>query len=166
MSERVRPTRSAASLWISPLIRSLRLKAHPEGGFFRETYRASGRIPAATSILFLLPAGSVSRLHRLKSDEIWLFHQGGPLVIVELDVRSGRLVRTRLGADVKRKCLLQHAVKAGTWFGAYPEKGTKFSLVGCVVAPGFDFKDLELGRREKLCRAFPRHRRIIERLTS
>ncbi len=156
------PTRPGPSRWITPLIRSLRLKPHVEGGFFRETYRAPGRICRATSILFLLPAGSVSRLHRIKSDEIWFFHLGGPLVIVELDESLGRLRRTRLGPQY----CLQHTVKAGTWFGAYPEKATKFSLVGCVVAPGFDFKDFELAQRKTLCRAFPRYRRLIERLTA
>jgi hypothetical protein len=76
------------------LVRLRRLKAHPEGGFYRETYRSQGRIPGrkfpggrsfSTAILFLLPKGCVSRLHRIKSDELWHFYSGGPLIVVELD---------------------------------------------------------------------------------
>jgi predicted cupin superfamily sugar epimerase len=149
------------------LIRFMRLKSHPEGGFFRETYRAAGRIPGrrfpggrrlATAILFLLPKGCVSRLHRIKSDELWHFYSGGPLVVVELDVKSGRARSTRLGRG-----RVQHVVKAGTWFGAGLGPGADYALAGCTVAPGFEFRDFELGRREELLRRFPKARRVVER---
>ncbi|MBI5241018.1 MAG: cupin domain-containing protein [Elusimicrobia bacterium] len=142
------------------LIRALRLRPHPEGGFFRETYRAArsrdGR-SASTAILFLLPRGCVSRLHRIKSDELWHFYSGGPLVVVEL-TKSG-VRRTRLGAG-----RFQHVVGAGTWFGAELARGADCALVGCTVAPGFEFRDLEMGRRDDLLRMFPRSRRVIGRL--
>ncbi len=150
------------------LIRLLRLKPHPEGGFFRETYRAAGRIPGrkfpggrsySTAILFLLPKGRVSRLHRIKSDELWHFYSGGPLIVVELDPASGRAHRTALGGR-----RFQYVVKAGTWFGACLGPGADYALVGCTVAPGFEFMDFEMGRREGLLRRFPKSRGMIERL--
>lgn len=159
------------------LRKRLRLAPHPEGGFYRETYRATLRLPrrtlparyagaraAATSILFLLPAGALSRLHRLASDEVWHFHLGGPLVLVELR-RGQRARRVTLGPDPSRGHRLQHAVRAGTWFGAWPAPGSAFALVGCTVAPGFDFKDFAMGDRATLLREFGEARREILRLT-
>ncbi|MCX5795864.1 MAG: cupin domain-containing protein [Elusimicrobia bacterium] len=145
------------------MVRRLRLEPHPEGGFYRETYRAAGRLPDgrcfSTAILFLLPKGCVSRLHRIKSDELWHFHSGGPLIVVELDPRTGRTRSTTLGPGK-----VQHVVKAGTWFGARLGPGADYALAGCTVAPGFEFRDFELGRRDVLLRRFPRSRRAIERL--
>lgn len=154
------------------LVESLSLRRHPEGGWFAETYRAAGRIPGsalprhgsarayATSILFLLERGEVSRLHRLKSDELWFHHAGGPLTVVEIRP-GGRLAATVLGPGGS----YQHAVKAGAWFGAFPAPGTDFALVGCAVAPGFDFADFELASRSALSRRYPRHASLIARLT-
>lgn len=158
------------------LIESYRLLPHPEGGFYRESYRSSGTIPAAslphhggdrafaTAIHFLLTEGQVSRLHRLKSDEMWHFSLGGPLTIVEISP-DGRLAQTSLGADVAAGERVQHVVPAGTWFGAFPNPGTAFSFVGCIVAPGFDFADFEMGDRKILLQAFPHARIEIEKLT-
>jgi len=150
------------------LVRLLRLKPHPEGGFYRETYRAAGRIPGrrspggrsfCTAILFLLLRGGVSRLHRIKSDELWHFHAGGPLLVVELDPKTGRARRTELGGR-----RVQHVVKAGTWFGAALAPGAGYALVGCTVAPGFEFRDLELGDRTRLLRRYPKARKLIAHL--
>ena len=145
------------------LARLLRLTPHPEGGFFRETYRAAGRLADgrcySTAILFLLPKGCVSRLHRIKSDELWHFYSGGTLIVVELDAKSGRTRSTRLGPG-----RAQHVVKAGTWFGARLGPGADYALVGCTVAPGFEFRDLELGRRGEILRRFPRSRKAISGL--
>jgi len=158
------------------LIRLLGLKPHPEGGYYRETYRASGIIPAsalpprfkkdrtfATAILYLLPAGSKSRLHRLFSDETWHFYAGGPLTIFEIEP-EGRVSRTILGNDPGSGQRFQHTVKAGIWFGALPCEGAPHSLVGCTVSPGFDFADFEVGRRKDLLAMFPRERHTIEML--
>jgi len=150
------------------LIARLRLKPHPEGGFYRETYRCARRIPGrrfpggrsfSTAILFLLPRGGLSRLHRIRSDEVWHLYSGGPLAVAEIDPVSGRARRTKLWAG-----RVQHAVQAGTWFGAYLEPGVDFALVGCTVAPGFDFRDFELGGRDRLLRRFPSARPLISRL--
>ncbi|MDD5657304.1 MAG: cupin domain-containing protein [Elusimicrobia bacterium] len=159
------------------LIRILGLKPHPEGGWYRETYRAKGRIPAralprryrgarryATAILFLLREGERSLLHRVASDELWHFHLGGPLTLTEIPP-SGIPRRIVLGPDVRRGQRLQHAVAAGRWFGAAPSPGSGFCLVGCTVAPGFDFADFELGKRDALLRRFPRAAAAIRRLT-
>lgn len=135
---------------IHDLIDRYRLQPHPEGGWFAETYRAeamadtrTGPRPVSTAILFLLAAGNVSHLHRIASDEVWHFYEGGPLLVHEL--RDSDVHITRLSSDNP-----QHVVPAGTWFGAKPAPGTEFALVGCTVAPGFDFADFELAERDAL----------------
>jgi len=109
--------------------------------------------------LFLLPKGCVSRLHRIKSDELWHFYSGGPLIVVEFDAKSGRTRSTRLGPG-----RVQHVVKAGVWFGARLGPGADYALVGCTVAPGFDFRDFEMGRKDELLRRFPKSRKAIDGL--
>ena len=153
------------------LIRVLGLKAHPEGGYFRESYRAEGGTPLprgernfSTAIYFLLKRGQASRLHRIKSDEVWHFYSGGPLAVARISP-EGRAEETILGRDVAAGQKLQHVVPAGCWFGAYPVGGAKFSLAGCTVAPGFDFADLEMGGREGLLKEFPLAKELIEKLT-
>jgi uncharacterized protein len=159
------------------LIRIHDLRPHPEGGYFRETYRSEESIPRSclpprygggrnycTAIYYLLPAHSVSRLHRIASDEIWHFYLGGPLTIVELKP-DGSTDQVVLGPEVDRGHLLQHVVKAGVWFGAYPNPGSEYSLAGCTVAPGFDFADFEIASRQDLIEKYPRERETIARLT-
>ena len=164
------------------LISSLGLKPHPEGGFYAQTYKAgtsvvsaSGGPPrsASTAIYFLLTVGSPSRLHRLKSDEVWHFYEGRPLVVVELDEgeeRKGRESKreTVLGG---RGALRQHVVPAGRWFGSYvvdddEGEGLDYALVGCTVAPGFEFADFELADRHDLEAMFPNATSLVRRLTS
>ncbi|KAJ1447234.1 RmlC-like cupin domain-containing protein [Pelagophyceae sp. CCMP2097] len=148
------------------------LAPHPEGGFYKETYRAAERVvgaggrnrSAATSIHFLITPGSVSRIHRVAADEIWNFHLGGPMTVVELSGRGA--VTTSLGSDVLGGVQqVQHVVKAGTWFGSFPDAGTAFTFVGCTVSPGFEFEDFELGSRAKLLEDFPDARELIIKLT-
>lgn len=150
------------------LIRIYDLKPHPEGGFFRESYRAAGRTQddrsLSTAIYFLLPAGHRSRLHRIKADELWHFYLGGPLTVAQI-LPDGWTETVTLGPDAANGQLSQHAVPAGCWFGAYPEAGTEFSFVGCTVAPGFEFSDLELGDRAALLKRYPGARELIEKLT-
>lgn len=159
------------------LVASLGLQPHPEGGFYRETYRAGEVIPNAglpgrfhgqrshsTAIYYLLPAGERSKLHRIKSDEVWHFYEGDTLTIVALSP-EGQLIETALGRDFARGEVPQHVVPAGYWFGALPAQGSAFTLAGCTVAPGFDFADFELADRPALLAAFPQHRAWIERLT-
>jgi len=136
------------------LIEQLQLSPHPEGGHFRETYRASQTVPtprgprqASTAILFLLRAGERSHWHRLHSDEAWHFHAGGGLLVHELSP-SGVAQTTRLGMELSEQP--QHVVPAGHWFAAEPASGGAWSLMSCTVAPGFDFADFELAAPDQL----------------
>jgi len=159
------------------LVRQLGLQPHPEGGYFRETYRASEAIagPAlprrfggersiSTAIYFLLEAGQCSHLHRIKADEVWHFYAGDPLIVVEIDT-AGRLKTTRLGGGPGEGGVFQHVVPAGVWFGAIPAEGGRFALVGCTVAPGFDFADFELADGVALATEYTAHQDWIRRLT-
>jgi len=159
------------------IIARLNLTPHPEGGYFRETYRAAEAIgqPAlpprfggdrsiSTAIYYLLEAGDCSHFHRIRSDEVWHFYAGDPLNVVEIDP-AGHLKTTRLGGDIEAGTVFQHTVPAGVWFGAEPAEGSRFALVGCTVAPGFDFADFEISKRDVLLAEYPAHRDWIQRLT-
>ena len=157
-------------------IESLQMQPHPEGGFFRESYRSEQTMEVTapgggtqqrnvcTAIYFLLEAGNFSAFHRIKSDEIWHFYAGQALEVLEL-LPSGELRCTRLGPDILRGELPQYVVPANTWFASRVADGGTFSLVGCTVAPGFDFADFQLARRQELLEIFPQHRQIITELT-
>lgn len=159
------------------LVRILDLQPHPEGGYYRETYRSalelgrdalpsdfSGPRAAATAIYFLIEQGNFSAFHRIKSDETWHFYRGDALEVLELD-DSGQLKSTLIGRDLPAGELFQYTVKANTWFGSRVKAGGDFSLVGCTVAPGFDFADFEMAERQELIRKFPGHRALIEHMT-
>lgn len=155
---------------VETLIRELALLSHPEGGYYRETYRAStlvlGDRAASTLIYFLLPQGHVSRLHRIDADESWHLYLGGPLEIYELDASAPDAVAvTTLGTRFDRGERPQHVVPAGRWFGAMPAAGAPFALVGCGVAPGFEFAQFELAAREELLATFPAAADLVRRLT-
>ncbi|GAB3856984.1 hypothetical protein GCM10028822_30000 [Hymenobacter terrigena] len=153
------------------LIQQLHLQPHPEGGYYRETYRASHYTTAAsgaqrnvsTAIYYLLENNDRSHFHRIQSDELWFFHQGQPLEVLLLE--NGQLTILTLGHDVGRGELPQAIVPAHTWFGARVKSGTGFSLVSCTVAPGFDFADFELADRTRLTAEFPDQTTIIEQFT-
>lgn len=163
-----------AEYWIE----KLGLISHPEGGYFRETYRSHEEIDAAalparfgggkramcTAICFLLSGYDFSAFHRIRSDEVWHFYCGAPLAVHVLD-ETGGYSRRLLGRDGEKGELFQLVVRAGTWFGASLECSDSFALVGCTVAPGFDFRDFEMGDRSNLIRLYPHHRALIERLT-
>lgn len=155
------------------LIRLLNLQPHPEGGYYKETYRAAGTIPRAvlpnsfrgdraysTAIYYLLPEGARSRLHRLAADEIWHFYLGGPLTLAQI-LPGGSVERVDLGPDPVLGHRLQHAVPAGSWFGARCNPAAAFSLVGCTLAPGFDFAEFEIGDKDRLIQEFPGARGTI-----
>ncbi len=159
------------------LIELLKLCRHPEGGWYRETYRSSEKVPAellparfggerniCTAIYFLLERGDFSSLHRIKSDEIWHFYAGVPLTI-HIFTPRGVHEAVKLGADIAAGEAFQAVVPAGCWFGAEIAGPGPYSLVGCTVAPGFDFADFEMGKREELLALYPAQREIIQRLT-
>lgn len=144
---------------VRAIIERLDLAPHPEGGFYRQTWRSPvelavaglpagypGPRPAMTSILFLLPTGATSRLHRVRSEELWLHHQGDDLLLgigESLDAARADAGCRRLGQG--RDAALQAMVPAGHWQTATALEGTSgYALVGCVVAPGFDFEDFEM----------------------
>lgn len=152
------------------IIRQLDLKPHPEGGFYRETYRSSTAIPGelsrahSTAIYYLLVPNAVSRMHRLKSDEIFHFYAGDPVTWVFL-VPGQAVRKTILGGSLVDGHQVQMVVPAGTWFGGFLSEGGRFALMGTTVAPGFEFEDFEIGGREELLKAFPKAEKEVMRLS-
>jgi predicted cupin superfamily sugar epimerase len=133
------------------LIAALDLAPHPEGGFYRETFRAPtlvatprGPRAASTAIYYLLPAGAASARHRVASDEAWHHYEGDPLELT-VEHPDGRREVILLGPDVAAGQRPQAVVPAGAWQAARPV-GARHALCGCTVAPGFDFADFELAR--------------------
>jgi len=158
-------------------IDALQMEAHPEGGFFKETYRSHHLIDVtqgsggtsvqrsvSTGIYFLLEKNNFSAFHKIKSDEMWHFYAGQALEVLELNER-GELGCTRLGSDILGGEVHQHVVPANTWFASRVAAGGSFSLVGCTVAPGFDFADFCLADQALLMAAFPQHSQTIAELT-
>lgn len=168
-------TRDAA-YWI----KKLGLEPHPEGGYYRQTYRAdlvlaqnclphrfTGPRLASTAIYFLLDGRNFSAFHRLQSDELLHFYFGAPLAVHVIEA-DGSYSQIRLGSDPEAGEVLQAVVAAGCWFAsqiATPMDQESFALVGCTVAPGFDFDDFELAERQKLVSCYPQYRDVITKLT-
>jgi predicted cupin superfamily sugar epimerase len=159
------------------LVTALDMSEHPEGGYYKEIYRCpecvsgrrlskayEGERSLATSIYFLLPSGEVSEFHRLKSDELWYFHAGSPISIYIIDP-GGELRVEKLGLNFERGEQPQVLVPAGSIFGALVTEADGYTLVGCLVTPGFDYCDFELLPRKQLLREYPQHKDIIIRLT-
>jgi predicted cupin superfamily sugar epimerase len=162
-----------AKYWIE----KLQLEEHPEGGYFRQTYRSevsiaqealpagfAGARAASTAIYFLLEGENFSAFHRLRSDEVWHFYAGDPLVVHVIEP-EGNYSSILLGCDLEAGQVLQGVVRAGCWFASHVADWNSFSVVGCTVAPGFDFDDFELGKRAELVATYPQHRELIQRLT-
>ena len=158
-------------------IEKLKLEPHPEGGYFRQSYRSevviarealparfSGPRAVSTAIYFLLEGKNFSAFHRLRSDEVWHFYAGEPLVVHVIEP-EGTYSRFLLGRDLDSGQVLQGVVRAGCWFGSHVADWNSFAVVGCTVSPGFDFEDFEMGKRKELGVLYPQHRELIERLT-
>jgi predicted cupin superfamily sugar epimerase len=124
------------------LIAALGLQPHPEGGWYRETWREGEGRGHATAIYFLLEAGQRSHWHRVDAAELWLFHAGTPLALRLAPGEAGPVETIALGPDVAVGQRPQGLIPAGWWQSAEADKG--WALVGCVVAPGFDFAGFEL----------------------
>jgi len=161
----------------SDYIQSLGLREHPEGGYFKEVYRSSEEIPASslptryqgsrsfsTSIYFLITSDKFSAFHRVNSDEGWHYYTGSAPIHLHVISPSGDLQSVMLGPDMEHGQQFQYVVPANHWFAAEVKGDQTFSLVGCTVAPGFDFLDFELGTRDNLVDMFPIHRDLISRL--
>lgn len=158
------------------LINRFELQPHPEGGWYKQTYKSAeyisavalperftGNRPVCTAIYFLLEQGNFSAFHRIKSDECWHFYHGDPLEIFVIQ-NNGELTVTALGNDISKGHLFQYIVPAGCWFASRPAKGSQYCLVGCTVAPGFDFADFELADAEHLTLKYPKHSAEIRML--
>jgi uncharacterized protein len=152
---------------VDELVKLLELAPHPEGGFYKETWRAAltvqtprGPRSAGTSIYYLLPRGSFAAWHRVASDEVWHFYEGHPLELYLLE--AGRLERVVLGREVARGERPQVVVPAGVWQAAVPRG--EYTLCGCTVAPGFDFADWELPPAEQLVALYPEHAELFRQL--
>ncbi len=166
-------TNKDSKYWID----RLELEPHPEGGYFRQTYRSgaiiardalpegfSGERPVATAIYFLLEGENFSAFHRLRSDELWHFYTGSPITI-EILHPDGKHSSILLGSDPDVGQLFQAAIPAECWFASHVADWKSFAVVGCTVAPGFDFADFKIAKRNELMAAYPQHRELVERLT-
>jgi hypothetical protein len=153
---------------LQQLINELELQAHPEGGYYKETYRSAQTLDGQdrhllTSIYFLLTAENVSRFHRIKSDELWYFHAGSPLIVHTLSKRGHE--QHHLGLDLSKGQQPFLWIPKDTIFGSTILNDEGYSLVSCAVAPGFDFRDFELFERAELLEVFSEYREIVERLS-
>ena len=158
------------------LIAHYKLLPHPEGGWYKETYKSieqisqnalpqrfSGDRAFSTAIYFLLEQGNFSAFHSIKSDECWHFYIGEPLWVYVL-FPNGLLQIFVLGSDISSGELFQFVVPANCWFASRPAPNSSFSLVGCTVSPGFDFADFELADAKELIKTYPQHEKIIKEL--
>ncbi len=159
------------------IIEALNLQPHPEGGFFKETYRSQGEIPKedlpqmfngkrnyATGIYFLISSDAFSAFHKVNQDEMWHFYLGSPITLHQINPK-GDYQKIIIGSDIFSNQQLQYTVPGNCWFAAEVEAKNGFALVGCTVSPGFDFADFNLASRGELISTFPQHQTLIERLT-
>lgn len=162
---------NTAEYWIQ----HLDLKPHPEGGFYKEEYRSSVEIPhkdlpvgyksarkIATSIYYLLRSEDISKLHRLRSDELWYYHAGSPISVVYIDA-EGKKHKNILGGRPDKAEKLSMLIPGGCIFCAEVPQKESYSLVSCVVAPGFEFEDFEMFDKDDLLQAYPNHAELIEK---
>lgn len=159
------------------IITTLDLQPHPEGGFFKETYRSKGEINQAilgenyegtrnysTCIYFLLTSDTYSAFHKINQDEIWHFYDGSPIKI-HMVTETGAYSNIIVGNNLENGERPQFVVPGGCWFAAKVINEKDYTLVGCTVSPGFDFRDFILSTRDALISKFPQHETLITSLT-
>ena len=157
-------------------VTKLGMEPHPEGGFYKRTFESEertsdqelsvefeGKRKLYTSIFFLLGSNDISHLHRLKSDELWYYHAGSPLTISVID-ENGNYKESKLGINLDEGETPQVLVPKNSIFGSSVRDEDTFSLVGCMVSPGFDFQDFELFTQEELLSKYPQHKEVIMKL--
>ena len=157
-------------------ISKLGLEPHPEGGYFKRTFASQeqitdqeltvdfeGKRMLYTSIYFLLTSNDVSHFHRLQSDELWYYHAGSPLSVHMID-ENGEYTEHKLGLDLENGEVPQVLVPKNTIFGSSVKDRETFSLVGCMVSPGFEYQDFELFTQEELLLKYPQHKEIIMKI--
>lgn len=170
-------TRKGCPMNAEYLIEKLGLQQHPEGGYYRETYRCQDLINtdnslirydtkrnASTAIYYLLKGQDFSAFHRLKSDEILHFYSGSSLII-HLINPQGEYIQKKLGSNLANEETFQIVINHGDWFASQVGQPDSYSLIGCTVSPGFDFADFELGNRDELGKLYPQHQTIIHQFT-
>ncbi len=168
------------------------VKLEVEGGYYHESYRSDKYVhvggwcdsnprnnvysctrpghgrsdvrPVLTLIYYLLDGDQFSAFHKVRYDEIWHFYKGSSVNLYIL-THSKKLLNIKLGNDIKNDEQVQFVIKGNTWFGADLNDKSSYSLIGCSVSPGFDFRDFELGERDRLKTMYPQHEHIINRLT-
>lgn len=151
-------------------INQLGLDKHPEGGYYKNSFTSAEAIDAFgtkrslfTNIYFLLESKDISHFHRLKSDEVWYYHAGSPLLVHIID-EQGNYNEMKVGLDIENGEMPQVIVPKNSIFGSSVIEKDTFSLVGCMVSPGFDFEDFELFTQDELLTNYPQHEEIIKRL--
>ncbi|WP_299552108.1 cupin domain-containing protein [Seonamhaeicola sp.] len=162
---------------IQDIITKLELLPHPEGGYYKETYRSEGFISEydlddaiegkrnySTAIYFLLTSNTFSAFHRIKQDEMWHFYKGSPLKL-HIISDSGEYSSVIIGNAIEKGEVPQFTVSARDWFASEVTENGDYTLVGCTVSPGFDFRDFEMPERDFLISKFPQHSEIITKLT-
>ncbi len=159
------------SVDIDFLVKTLELQPHPEGGYFKETYRSTisenlgnpykGERNHSTCIYFLLTSDSFSAFHKIHQDEIWHFYQGSPIDLHVISP-SGLYECIKIGHDFDQGEVPQYVVPGGHWFSAEVAEPDSYSLVGCTVAPGFDFQDFELANADQLAALCPEQTQLIK----
>lgn len=154
------------------IIKKLKLTRYPEGGFYRETYRSekiitldNGKVRnTGTAVYYLLEDTDKSHFHKVSSDELWFFHQGEPLELFMI-INDGNIKIKILGNRLDLDEEPQVIITANVWFAARLKNEKGFALVSCIVAPGFDFNDYELGNKNELIKLFPNIKTEIEKLS-
>jgi predicted cupin superfamily sugar epimerase len=162
---------------INSIIQKFNLQTHPEGGYYAEIFKSDIAVKtdddrfkgelrkAGTSIYYLLSGNDFSAFHLLKADEIWNFYEGSPIKIHMIN-EAGKLTTFLLGNPlINPQATFQVIIPAGNWFSAEVLDKTSFSFVGCIVFPGFEFKDFNMANREKLLAKYPMHSEIIYAFT-
>jgi hypothetical protein len=158
------------------LIQTYNFEPHPEGGWYKQTYKSNEEIDAgalperfganrafSTAIYFLLEKGNFSAFHRIKSDEYWHFYAGDPLLIYIIE-QNGELKIIPLGNDIEKDHAFQYVVPANCWFASRPAPRSEYCFMGCTVSPGFEFDDFELANGNELSAMYPQHEEIIKEL--
>jgi len=161
---------------VNTLIQRYNLEPHPEGGWYKQTYKSNEQIATealpnrfgasrffCTAIYFLLEKGNFSAFHRIKSDECWHFYAGDPLLIHIIE-QTGELKVISLGNDHEKGQSFQYVVPANCWFASRPAPPSEYCFVGCTVSPGFEFEDFELANATELSVMYPQHKSIIMEL--
>ncbi|SEL83384.1 hypothetical protein SAMN04487910_3407 [Aquimarina amphilecti] len=162
---------------VEKIVLKLDMKPHPEGGFYKETYRSTGVIPKdtleegfsgdrnyCTGIYFLLTSKNFSAFHKIKQDEMWHYYVGSSLY-VHVITPNGKYTKYTVGMNLDEGESPQLVVPANSWFASSVKDDEGYSFVGCTVSPGFDFEDFELAQRSFLINQYPDHLDIISEYT-